>query len=244
VIKLYQFPPTWGLPNASPFCMKLETYLRMAGLPYQTVSTLDLRKAPKGRLPYIEDDGKKIADSSFIIDHLKGSYGDSLDAHLGRYQEGIALAMRHLLEDSLYWCLLYSRWVDEANWEKTKSAYFAMLPAPLRMIVPAMARKQVLKSLQLQGTGDHTAEEVYALGKADVAALSDFLGNKPYFMGDRPTSLDAAAHAFLANILWVPVASPLQEHAKQFTNLAAYCQRMREKFYNGYASNKEYDDEK
>ena len=33
MIKLFQFPPAFGLPNASPFCMKLETWLRMAGLP-------------------------------------------------------------------------------------------------------------------------------------------------------------------------------------------------------------------
>ncbi len=32
MIVLYQFPPAFGLPNASPFCMKLETWLRMAQL--------------------------------------------------------------------------------------------------------------------------------------------------------------------------------------------------------------------
>lgn len=29
MIQLQQFAPAFGLPNASPFCMKLETYLRM-----------------------------------------------------------------------------------------------------------------------------------------------------------------------------------------------------------------------
>jgi len=38
MIKLYQFHPAWGLPNPSPFCMKVETYLRMAGLPYEGVN--------------------------------------------------------------------------------------------------------------------------------------------------------------------------------------------------------------
>lgn len=32
MIKLHQLAPAFGLPNASPFCMKVETYLRMAGL--------------------------------------------------------------------------------------------------------------------------------------------------------------------------------------------------------------------
>lgn len=35
MIKLYQFEPAFGLANASPFCMKLETYLRMADLPFE-----------------------------------------------------------------------------------------------------------------------------------------------------------------------------------------------------------------
>ena len=45
MIKLYQFAPAFGLPNASPFCMKMETYLRMAGLPYELVNSGDVMKA-------------------------------------------------------------------------------------------------------------------------------------------------------------------------------------------------------
>jgi len=33
MIKLYQFPTAWGLPNPSPFCMKLEVYMRLAEIP-------------------------------------------------------------------------------------------------------------------------------------------------------------------------------------------------------------------
>jgi len=49
---------TLGLPNPSPFCMKLETYLRLAGLPY-TVHTLRGRPgSATGKAPYIHLDGK------------------------------------------------------------------------------------------------------------------------------------------------------------------------------------------
>ena len=53
MIKLYQFEPAFGLANASPFCMKLETYLRMAALPFEIpcASLRHLQKAPKGKMP-------------------------------------------------------------------------------------------------------------------------------------------------------------------------------------------------
>ena len=67
MITLRQFPPALGLPNASPFCLKLELYLRMAGLPYRNRYTLELHRAPKGKLPWIDDDGIAMADSGLII---------------------------------------------------------------------------------------------------------------------------------------------------------------------------------
>lgn len=79
MIKVYQFAPAWGLPNASPFCMKLETYLRMADIPYEIVPNADVRKAPKGKMPYIKHEGKVIGDSGLIIEYLKSVYGDKLD---------------------------------------------------------------------------------------------------------------------------------------------------------------------
>ena len=49
MIKLYQFPAAWGLPNPSPYCMKLEVYMRLAEIPYEIVTWHDPRKAPKGK---------------------------------------------------------------------------------------------------------------------------------------------------------------------------------------------------
>ena len=105
--KLYQFEPAFGLPNASPFCKKLETYLRRAALPFEVppTSLRDLRKAPKGKMPYIKNGGKILADSTIIIDHSKRTYGDRLDGWLSAKQQAVALAFQRLIEENLYWAV-------------------------------------------------------------------------------------------------------------------------------------------
>ncbi len=233
MIKLYQFEPAWGLPNASPFCLKIETYLRMVNLPYESVYTAEIGKAPKGKMPYIEDRGKVIADSNFIIAYLKSTYGDPLDSNLSRSELAVSLAMRRLIEENLYWTAVHGRWMDESNWPKTKAIFFDSFPPILKNLIPILARQQIQKSLNGHGMGRHQEAEIYEIGVADVVALSDFLGDKLFFMGDQPTSLDASAYGTLANILWVPIESPIKEQASKLTNLSDFCQRMKERFYAG-----------
>jgi glutathione S-transferase len=229
MIQLHQFAPSWGM-SASPFCLKLETYLRMNDIPYEVVIG-DLGKAPKGKLPYITDNGKTIADSNLIIEYLKTNYGDKLDGSLSPSDRAISLALGRLLDENLYWVIVYSRWADPTNWPKTKAAYFDDLPALLRLFVPNLARKGALASLAGHGMGKHSQQEVYEIGCRDVIALSDFLGDKPFFWGEQPTNLDANAYAVISNIIWAPIDSPLQDRARKLSNLVSYCDRMKARFY-------------
>lgn len=230
MIALYQFPSMWGLPNASPFCMKIETYLRMTNLPYEIIHA-DVRKAPKAKLPYIADNGRVVADSGFIVEYLQARYGDTLDAALTPAQRAHALALRRLLEEHLYFATAYARWVALENWRVTKPAYFGFMPPLVRRIVPELIRKRVIRDLYGQGVGRHSTAEIYALGCADISALSDTLDDKPYFMGDAPTSLDASAYATLANILLAPTVSPLKAHAQALPNLVSYVARMQARYF-------------
>jgi glutathione S-transferase len=232
MITLYQFYPSFGIPNASPFCLKLETYLRMVELPYQNQYTDNLSKAPKGKMPYIEDNGKIVADSNIVIEYLKETYGDRLDSHLSPADRGISLAMRRLIDENLYWALVYTRWEEDASWQILKEAYFGGLPPIVKNIVPIIARKSSRQNLRGHGMGRHNAKEVYEIARLDITALADFLGDKLYFFGDKPSSLDATAYGVLANILWVPIDTPLKEYANQFPQLEKFCQRMKEKYYS------------
>ena len=87
----------------------------------------------KGKLPWIDDDGVAVADTSFIIDHLKARYGDPLDAGLSALERAQSLAFQRLIEENLYWAVVHTRWSDAAGWRVARAAFFGALPPPLRL---------------------------------------------------------------------------------------------------------------
>lgn len=231
MIRIHQFAPAFDLPNASPFCMKLETYLRMTGLPYELVNSGNVLKAPKRKLPYIEDDGTVVTDTSFIIEHLKQRHGDPLDATLSPQQRACGTAFQRLLEENLYWALVHTRWATDAGWALTRQAFFGTMAAPLSWFVPGMARRGLLAELRGHGMGRHSAAEISAIGCRDLTAVADFLEEKPFMLGDKPSSIDACAYAFLANVLWTPVDGPIVRHARDRPTLERYCLRMKARYF-------------
>jgi Glutathione S-transferase, C-terminal domain len=50
-------------------------------------------------------------------------------------------------------------------------------------------------------------------------------------LGDQPTSIDASAYAFLANILLAPVPSETQKQLAGSPTLVTYVSRMRDTVY-------------
>ena len=232
MITLFQFRPSLGLPNPSPFCMKVETYLRMTDLEYSVSYMGNPTKAPKGKLPYIEDKGRLIADSKFIISYLESTYHHDLNATLTPAEKAISEAMASMLEEKFYWAVVYSRWIDDRYWPTIKKIFFGRMPPLVRNIAPGLIRKQVNRSLHEQGTGRHTADEIYRIANSHLLALSDYLENKPYFMGHEPTRLDATAYAFIATVVQARLETELKSNAMQYENLVAYCERMQQQYFS------------
>lgn len=230
MITLFQFKPALGLPNASPFCMKMETYLRMTNLEYSVVYINNPAKGPKGKLPYIEDKGKVIADTRFIIEYLENTYNHDLNSSLNSSDKAVSEAFMSMLEELFYWTIVYSRWIDDRYWTDVKKIFFGDFPPLVKNIVPVILRKQVKRRLHEQGLGRHTSGEVYQIAEHILAALSNYLDDKPYFMGNEPTKLDATAYSFLANILQATLESELKNIAMKHDNLLAYCERMQQHY--------------
>jgi hypothetical protein len=67
MIEVHEFPTTWGI-NPSPFCIKVEAYLKLAGIPYTPVVALPFR-APRASSPSSSTtvSGVRIAATSSSI---------------------------------------------------------------------------------------------------------------------------------------------------------------------------------
>jgi glutathione S-transferase len=227
MIDLYQPSPYFNLPNLSPFCMKLEAFLRIAEIPYQVIIEDNYANAPKAKLPYIRDNGITVSDSELIIDYLESKLGFEVDGHLSSQQKVTHHACIRMLDEHLYWVLQYSRWLDEDNFKQLKTKLFHDTPPPLNSFKAQAIRKRLKLQLESQGLGRHGSDEIYQKAEKDIRHLAMLLGEKNWFGGDYIAKLDLAASAYLCQILISELPSPLSRMVQQEDNLMAYATRSR-----------------
>lgn len=232
-ITLYQFKRMFGLPNPSPFCMKLETYLRMAGLEHSVVTPKGLGKSPTGKAPYVDIDGTVMSDSGLIINHLERTHGHPVDGKLTLAQRAESLAMQRMMEEHLYWVAVYMRWVDpdtRAAWRPYLQELLG-LPGFVTPFVARAAAKGIMKGLRSQGIGRHPPEIIWQLGIADIQALAHWLGTRAWGFGDTPTTFDACLAAFVGNIIRTPWNNPLTAATLKHGSLVAHSARMMDRYF-------------
>ncbi|XXY45204.1 glutathione S-transferase family protein [Sorangium sp. So ce269] len=213
--------------------MKLETWLRIAGIPYET-APLDLAAARKGKVPYIEEAGVRIGDSTLIIDHLQRTRRVDPDDGLSTAERAISLAFRRMLKENFYWVIVEMRYRTERNWQIYRKLLASILHSGTEEESEQAATlmyENLVRQMYGHGMGRHTAEEIGRIGIEDITAVSRYLGSKSFFMGGRPTTADAAVYAYMANAIEVPIEHPVQEHGRSRRNLVQYCERMRGRFF-------------
>ncbi len=219
-----------GTPNMSPFCGKLETYLRATETPHR-IEPADFRRAPRGKIPYVELDGAVLTDSQLIIEELERRAAAPLDAGLTEPDRALARVVRRTLEEGTYFLSVRMRWVEDDGWPVVRDEMKALMPAPLRLVLPLIRRK-VTKMVHAQGTGRRTRAEASQLIADDWAAIAALLGDRPYLLGDRPRTVDCTVYAFLEGILGFPVESTHRAAVAGHANLVAYRQRLRAAYWS------------
>lgn len=229
MIELIVYPKSNNkrLINPSPFCSKTEIFLNLANIDYKlTEFNGDPSKFPNKKLPVIKDDTQIIPDSSLIQDFLIKKFSIDLDSHLTPSLKAQGFAFSKMLEEFFYWSLLHERWFIDKNWEKLKADYFGHIPGLMRGFVTNMIRKSTKKSAIGHGMSRHTDEHVLKFGRDCIQAISDFLADKPFFLGEQISSYDVTVYAFISSILHSDYGQVLREEATKHPNLIAYDERV------------------
>ena len=230
MITLYGAGEGFGLPEISPYVTKTEVQLKMAGLGY-VKATAHPQEAPKGQVPFIEHEGERIGDSTFIRLHLEDAFGLDFDEGLDARQRAEAWAVERLAENHLCWAVTYFRWLVPENFERGPVQFFAGMPEAVKDQVLS----QVEAAMRANGVARHSEPEIVAVGLKSLASLSAILGDKPYLMGSRPCGADATVFAVLAALYTPEFPCQLRTAALRFANLTAYCDRLMALFYPDFA---------
>lgn len=212
-LTLYATRAGFDLPDTSPFVLKTEVQLQMVGLAYERESAIP-PQAPKGKLPYIDDHGVVVTDSTFIRAHIERTCGVDLDAGLDALQRAQAWAIERMLEDHLYFAMVWFRWLDPANFAKGPAHFADSAPQDQREQLRHELQSRKRAELHAQGLGRHTPEDIATLSTRSIDALAVQLGDKPWLMGEIQSGVDATAFGMLACVLTPFFDTPLRRAAR------------------------------
>jgi glutathione S-transferase len=221
MITLYSYPELFGVADNNGYGLKVFAFLRLAGVPFTHQHIFDPSAAPRGQLPYIVDDGEVIGDSDAIIAHLIRNHRLTIDDELTSAQRDTNHLITRMLDD-LYWVMSYSRWKDERFWPAFRDALLRQHPV-LTEAGLLKAKEFNAQRYHYQGIGRYAPPEAYARGLADLQALAHLIPADGFLHGPKPTSIDAAIYAFIANIYLYDIDTPLKQFVVSHANLARHC---------------------
>ena len=196
-----------AIESWSPFCLKVHRALRAAGLRYTRNTSPNpatwREHNPTGQVPVLLVDGQPVADSTRILARIETLGGHTLLPSDPRLRAE-ALLWEELADTGLNAFLVASRWADARNWPATRMAYFGGMPAPVRAIVPALLRRNVIKALVARDVWRRGAEDCWQRFETLLDALDERAPRAGFWSGDRVGVADVALfgqlHAFRSEL--------------------------------------------
>ncbi len=225
MLTLLTYPSAFGLFSASPFCVKTALMLQHSGQRWQRSDMLDPRKMPHQKLPVLRTPERLVPDSDLIRGWLE-SQGAEFDRGLTDVQKAQSRALIRLAEEHLYFHIVQDRWANDEVWPILRDTFFTTIPAFVRKPVSNAIRKSVVKGLGFQGVSRFSPTERLDRVERDLEAISAYLWQSPYLLGDQPTSADMSVGPMLAAMRATPVDTPLTRRIKQDKLLNSYVDRM------------------
>ncbi|KAI9358280.1 hypothetical protein DFJ73DRAFT_819369 [Zopfochytrium polystomum] len=232
-LELFSWGPAWSLPSLDPACLSVQAYLNLTGANWVNNACSNASISPTGELPMLRDGTRPVAGVGAIIKYLKRK-GYDLDGHLNPVERAQSQSFVSLIEEKLYDALLYNYWLENENYTKTtRPAYTKGMSWVSRYYLPNQLHGRVKKRLQsyraMLDVDARLVNEVYLIARDCFKALSAKLGDRKFFFGDLPSSLDAVAFAHLSLHAQPSLSNPrlFSMLAFEFPTLIAYCDRLK-----------------
>jgi len=231
VVYLCQFPLCPSVRTISPFALKLETWLKLTGIKYENIHTMKF--SSKGQIPYIELNGEQIPDSNIIIEKLKEKFHVDPEKDIPTADLAVGHAATVMVENHTAHIGFHYRYGHhmENFLETLKLEEYYPIGNKVRQWGKFQPYATRFRSW-LQGIGRHENSEVWEMSFKDLAALSNWLGTKQYFLGSKPTTVDCMLFGHLAQFLFIDIGFPQKTFMEtKCSNLVDLVTRMKKELW-------------
>ncbi|GMT14508.1 hypothetical protein PFISCL1PPCAC_5805, partial [Pristionchus fissidentatus] len=228
MVYLYQFPRSPFVPNLSPFCLKVETYLRIKNIKYEVIEGF-LERSEKGKLPFIELNGRQIPDSGIIISKLEKHF--ECEDKLIDEEKAVARAIDRMLDGSTLHAIQLDRLVKNSHLFASRAV--SGLPLPGFITDRIGERMAKVMGQRMRGVlGKLSDDEIREVLKKDLKAIDSIIGSKRFMFGDVPTATDCSVFGHIASTYFLPYRQTLSDSLDDdLHSLKGLIMRMRAHYY-------------
>eukprot|EP00744_Colponema_vietnamica_P011682 GILI01016424.1.p1 GENE.GILI01016424.1~~GILI01016424.1.p1 ORF type:complete len:320 (+),score=70.84 GILI01016424.1:29-988(+) len=145
-----------------------------------------------GPFPVLRQPNGQYVGREDIFDHLREVTG--IDNELSAAQKAEAEAFLSLMNEHIHSAFVFHCWVQSRNRSVGPESLKQSLSFPLNRIV-AWAEEKKLSLFRFYGS---SPDLIYGRAKRAFTLLEDRLGDRQFFFGDSPHSLDAYVYGHLA----------------------------------------------
>ncbi|MEX0349347.1 MAG: glutathione S-transferase family protein [Paracoccaceae bacterium] len=224
MLTLLTYPPAFGQFSSSPFCVKAAYMLHLSGQRWQRSDLLNPGKMPHRKLPVLRTPERLLPDSDGIRQWLEAQ-GARFDDGLSDVQKGQSRALIRMAEEHLYFQIVLDRWGNDQVWPILRETFFHAIPRLIRGPISNSVRKSVLKGLNTQGVSRFSPQERLDRVERDLEAISAFLADRPFLLGDGPTAADLSVGPMLAAMRATPADTALRLRIANDPLLTGYLDR-------------------
>ncbi|VIO92865.1 cadmium-inducible lysosomal protein CDR-5, putative [Brugia malayi] len=228
IVYLYQFNRASSSPNISPFCFKLETWLRANELKHELRSYWNFQPWER-YFPFIELNGEKFSDSQLIMERLQKHF--NLNDELMDADIGVARAIDQMIERNTHYLLLYFIFVENLS-----KFVQGMEPSLIKRwfmrgtIYPFLGK--VHRIFVDVGFSKCSRNDLISMLQKDIAAIDVILGDKKFLFGVKPTTSDFTVFGHLATSYYLPFRQPVTDILdNKYPRVKRLIERMRQHYY-------------